>query len=319
MKRFLNLILFLSLNFSQAQISEKSVDELESLFNKSLPENTTFELYSNQFFSSDSCLVFIRDSLNVKFVDSSDFDNNGEIDIMAFGQYSELEMSVIMIALNFDSTYSIRKIYLGDGIFSSPTSLPIIDTIDSINVIKLVSKVSRVFEPNTISPSGKTEYSIINSKFLTYKFGTFIEYNPTPTQYQINRVEYSTDMCYGECPVFDLTIIRDSTWFYSAKKFNKKKGRFKTKPDLEQFSKLEEILNYSDFENLDSSYSVNWTDEQTAKMKIVYENNKSVMIKDYGLQGTYGLIEIYNLLFDIKENMKWKRKIKLGTTSNKTH
>jgi len=66
------------------------------------------------------------------------------------------------------------------------------------------------------------------------------------------------------------------------------------------------LLNYIDFETLQDNYAVNWTDDQTAKLKVTYDNGKVKSIRDYGLLGTYGLDRVYQLLFELRENQKWE-------------
>jgi hypothetical protein len=65
-------------------------------------------------------------------------------------------------------------------------------------------------------------------------------------------------------------------------------------------------LEQGDFETLQDNYAVNWTDDQTAKLKITYDNGKVKSIRDYGLLGTYGLDRVYQLLFELRENQKWE-------------
>ena len=72
--------------------------------------------------------------------------------------------------------------------------------------------------------------------------------------------------------------------------------------------KLEEILNYCEFDNLDKEYTVMHTDDQTGDLKITYNNGKVKTISDYGMIGTYGLKILYKKLAELRFNQKWRKK-----------
>jgi len=76
---------------------------------------------------------------------------------------------------------------------------------------------------------------------------------------------------------------------------------------------LTELINYIDFANLEKDYAVNWTDDQSCTLKIVYDGNKIKEIRDYGLIGTFGLKKLYEQLFELRFNQNWK---KINTTGN---
>lgn len=57
-----------------------------------------------------------------------------------------------------------------------------------------------------------------------------------------------------------------------------------------------------DFTNLEKDYAVGWTDDQSCTLKIVYDNNKTKVIEDYGLIGTFGLKKLYQQLFELRFN-----------------
>ena len=52
---------------------------------------------------------------------------------------------------------------------------------------------------------------------------------------------------------------------------------------------------------------VNWTDDQTVELKIIYSSGKIKTISDYGASGSYGLKKVYKLLFDLRQNQNWKK------------
>lgn|SRR5690606_11053736 len=130
--------------------------------------------------------------------------------------------------------------------------------------------------------------------------------------HKIEKIEYSTTMCFGTCPVFSLTINSDKNAEWNAEKYNKinnkeVNGKFHSKITKKQYNKLIGLLNSIDLEKLKDEYEVNWTDLQSSTLKITYDNGKVKSIHDYGMRGTDDLKRIYQLLFELRENQKWKK------------
>ena len=73
------------------------------------------------------------------------------------------------------------------------------------------------------------------------------------------------------------------------------------------FAQRVKLLAYIDFPQLENNYSVNWTDDQTVELKIIYSSGKIKTISDYGASGSYGLKKVYKLLFDLRQNQNWKK------------
>jgi hypothetical protein len=133
-----------------------------------------------------------------------------------------------------------------------------------------------------------------------------------PAKHKIEKIEYSTSGCYGTCPIFKLTINSDKTAKWHAKMYNKinnkeVSGNFNTRVTEDKYNDIVNLLNYIDFETLQDNFAVTWTDDQTATLKITYDNGKVKSISDYGLIGTYGLDRVYQLLYELRENQKWTK------------
>jgi len=47
---------------------------------------------------------------------------------------------------------------------------------------------------------------------------------------------------------------------------------------------------------LKNNYSVNWTDDQTSTLTIIFKDHSRKVIRDYGMQGTFGLSAMYTKL-----------------------
>lgn len=249
--------------------------------------------FENRF--SDKNYKKIADSLNVQPWTKADFDNNGMTDILVIGNW--YDHSVICI-LDKDGKYEINRITRRN--FQDCT-FPVVKK----------GKIKYFFE-NEPKRGKWDEPRKLKQITLVYKFGDFIEENQIPANHKIEKIEFSTSGCFGTCPVFNLTINSDKTAKWYAKMYNKIKnkevsGNFNSKITEDKYNDIVNLLNYIDFETLQDDYAVNWTDDQTASIKITYDNGKVKSIRDYGLIGTYGLDRLYQLLFEIRENQEWTK------------
>ena len=137
----------------------------------------------------------------------------------------------------------------------------------------------------------------------------------TNLKYDIERIEYFTSVCFGTCPQFKIEIDKNREAIYEAIRFNFSKefgspspeGSFKGKINENDFDLLLKKLNEMDFPALQDNYKVNYTDVQTANLKIVYDGGKEKIITDYGMMGTPELIEIYQLFLELRENQSWEK------------
>jgi len=238
----------------------------------------------------------IADSLNVQPWTKADFDNNGMTDILVIGNW--YDHTVICCILDKNGKYEINRITR--GIFQDYT-FPVVEN----------GKIKYFFESEP--EPGKWEKELkLKQITLVYKFGAFIEENQVPANHKIEKIEFSTSGCFGTCPIFNLTINSDKTAKWYAERFNKIKnkevsGNFNSKITEDNYNDIVNLLNYIHFETLQDDYTVDWTDDQAAKVKITYDKGKVKSIRDYGLIGTYGLERLYHLLFALRENQKWTK------------
>ncbi|AWH84735.1 hypothetical protein HYN59_06190 [Flavobacterium album] len=151
---------------------------------------------------------------------------------------------------------------------------------------------------------------------LTGKFGLFTEYNESPVDSKIEKIEFESDPCFGSCPYFLLTINKNRFATLIAIAYNRNdlpdnyiemEGVYTATIKDNEYDQIMELLNYIDFKNLDKSYSVGHTDAPTGIIKITYDNGKIKYINDYGMKGTYGLMAAYNLFRNLRFNQKWTK------------
>jgi Domain of unknown function (DUF6438) len=113
-------------------------------------------------------------------------------------------------------------------------------------------------------------------------------------------------MCFGTCPVFEMRIGRDRRSYYKAIQYNETGGEFNGVLSKEQFDTIMAILRYLPLDKLDSSYAVEWTDDQTVSLEIKY-NGQVIRITDYGAIGSFGLQVLYAFLFKLRGTVPWEQ------------
>ena len=249
------------------------------------------------FGNNEPCKKY-ADSLNItNSFYKADFDNNGYTDLLAIGDYEDFRIFVVM---NYGDD-SLKITPLTRRSFQECTFPKIIH--DSI--IRYYSQEHDY--------RNKEESTTLKYKDLVFKFGDFVEYNPLPKNYSIEKIEYQTTFCFGSCPKFYIAIDKNKSAIFKAEGYNQDlkkpeeiKGTFNTNLKDNSFLEITGLLNYIDFPNLKDNYEVNWTDDQTCTLTITYNNGQIKKINDYGLLGSFGLNRLYQLLFDLRFNQNWK-------------
>lgn len=279
--------------------SKADVEKLIHSFDKDYQKFTLKPI--SQFESDYNTKGFckkIADSLGItKSFYKADFDNNGYTDLLAIGDYYDFKIFVVM---NYGHN-SLKLNRLTRRSFQDCTFPKILnDTLIRYYFIQ---------QPNW---SDTNQSATLQYKDLTFKYGDFVEYNLQPKNYSIEKIEYQTTMCFGSCPKFYISILKDKSSTFKAEAYNRElrnskeiKGEFNTTLADTSFREIINLLNYIDFPNLKDNYAVGWTDDQTCTLTITYNNGQVKKIRDYGLIGTYGLDRLYQLLFDLRFNQNW--------------
>ncbi|MFL5765427.1 MAG: DUF6438 domain-containing protein [Bacteroidia bacterium] len=222
----------------------------------------------------------------------ADFDGNGYTDLLVIGKYYDHAVLVILDSgeNRFYENFITRSSFQG-------STFPVVDSRNGKAVILN-------YLPDYYMEENKMKNKI-KADTLVFEFGDFVEYHAAPAQHHIEKIEYSTGYCYGTCPVFSFKIDSDRRAKFTAEHYNEPDGEYSGNVDSVHYRELTGLLNYIDFPKLDSSYAVNWTDDQDCTLLVTYDGGKVKKIEDYGLLGTFGLERAYDMLFDLRKNQKW--------------
>jgi hypothetical protein len=295
-------IIFIATNATAQSIQNKHTNKLDSVRNASDIKAILINIDSgyssitiNDNYGSEQCQKF-ADSLQVQTWVRTDFDQNGYTDILVLTERGQCTPLCIMDS--GENHFRVVPVYLH---WDEQCKLPVFKMIDHRPSIIYYS----AYESMIRNP---TPHYVLNFKVdtLVYEYGDFIELNRQPSHHQIDKIEFSTDYCFGTCPVFELKINKDLSAEYNPIAYNKTEGKFKGIIDQSEYSELTSLLNYINFEKLDTSYSILVTDQPSCTLNITYDNGKTKKIYDYAEQGTFGLSTLYNILFKMR-NTHWER------------
>jgi hypothetical protein len=151
-------------------------------------------------------------------------------------------------------------------------------------------------------PFSDKEVIIIDT--LVFKFDNFIEHGRLEnTRNEIESIKINTSGCFGSCPAFNLKLFRKGLAEFEGIAFTRHKGKSSKKLPQKYFNEINDLCNYINVKKLKDSYTVNWTDDQTATLTVIFKDHSIKVIKDYGMQGTFGLSAIYQKLLKIET--KW--------------
>ena len=282
-------------SFSQFhnQIDEvRTVEDVNTIIHNTIG-NIGYDV-SDSISISDKDYKKLFDSLNIKIWAKGDFDNNSYTDLLTISRNNH----AFCILDSGNNKFYVKHLttrFNGNQLFTVSNDKKLINYY----------QIER-FRTSSLNRDSMYQ-SYIKKGTLAFKFDGFIENNTTPKDYHIQSIEYFRSGCYGTCPVFKLKIYANRTISYEAILFNKaKKGNYQGKIEKTQYQTLIDCLNYIDFPSLNDKYFVDWTDDASSSLKIIYDNGKTKTINDYGLIGTFGLKHINDLLLEIAENKKWK-------------
>ena len=271
-----------------------TVDDVVQFLKTLDPVYETFKVNTSLTFSERDIQALSK-SLKAKAWVKADLDGNGYTDLLVIGSLNKV--AVVLCVLDSGSNrFAVKQL---PGKAGENCLFAIVKTEKGqpqITAYSIEAKKER---------SGKLARNPVKS-VLCFQAGELIEYNQSPINHSIEKIEYSTTPCYGRCPVFSLVINADRSASLDAGKFNAKKGIFKATIDDESYKALITLLNYTNFTKLDSSYRVLRTDAQSCTLFITYDCGKVKRISDYGLKGTLGLVKVYDMLFKLRESQKWE-------------
>lgn len=162
--------------------------------------------------------------------------------------------------------------------------------IDTKNYLRLFRKTQ---QPDFESKIPFSYKEVLITDTLVFKYNSFIELE-VPVNDIVKSIEMNASGCFGNCPVFNLTLYHTGKGDFEGIAFTRTNGKSSKILSLNTFKELCDLANYINVKKLNDQYQVPWTDDQTATLTITFENGLKKTIRDYGMQGTFGLSALYS-------------------------
>jgi hypothetical protein len=292
------LLLLLSLccffSYANKIDSLKTQEDVLAFIKPILQKNLKIDQLDISFTPLDnSCNLSYNQSL--KKWSKSDFNSDGLTDLFVnIYPANERPMILVIIATNNIDSYKIISL----NPLRSNCEFGYTEKIENIQAIILNRKDNSAKGKDVII-NDTLQYSNLINDFIEIK-------NPHPA-YTIQTIEFSTDHCFGSCPIFSLAVDNKGIINYDAMQYNELQGKFKAVLSTATKDSLFQLLNDIDFANLKDKYAVSWTDQQTAVLKINYNNGKIKEISDYGMKGNFSLTALYTMLLSLRNTQQWEK------------
>lgn len=263
-------------------------EEVEALVRSIEKRFARFQVNTALAFEEKNCFSLAYLS-KVKPITKADFDKNGYTDLLVIGE-QEKTPTILTLMGSGDNKVSIRLITAGR---SRRCSLAKVITEGDDTFIEY-----RYF---------KAYSALMDSAKLIFRFGDFVEYNPNPKVYNIEKIEYKFD------DAFTLEINSDRKATQKAKEDYLLRGLTNTKYigriNTGEYDELLNLLNYSDFPNLHQRYIISGAHYSSGILKITHSGGQLKIIADHGLVGTFSLRRIHERLAALRTNQGWKNEI----------
>lgn len=162
--------------------------------------------------------------------------------------------------------------------------------IGTKNYLRLFRKTQ---QPDLTSKIPFSYKEVIITDTLVFKYNSFVELE-APGNDIVKSIKMNASGCDGSCPIFNLTLYPSGKGDFEGIGSIKTKGKSSKILSIDIFKELSDLANYINIKKLNDQYQVPWTDDQTATLTITFENGLKKTIRDYGMQGTFGLSALYS-------------------------
>ncbi len=261
----------------------RTTSEIQELLTKLNPNDSKFvipDTISTQYQSKKKCQR-IMDSVGAKIWVKADLDGNGYTDMLVSGIKGDDFRAYCIMDSSSNHFYTVPLTTLA----FQPVTYSVIKMKDDQCVILYYSTRDK--------HSWYDTSETLHIDTLIFRKGHLTELNEKPEKHQISEIHFGSESVWGSSRFIDFDINGP----VSCDLYNTPSGR-------SLFSEVQDLLNYSGFTRLDTFYTVQWTDDATAHLRIIYDNGTIKQIEDYGLQGSFGLMHIYDVLLSTEQKCK---------------
>lgn len=292
-------LLLISINLVYCQTysildSLKDNIQISNYINLNFKQNSPFEI-PDTIKKYDNLSDKLIKKKNIKPVYRIDFNNDHIIDMIIIHEY----FSIMYLVRDLNQNKILFR-YLpksGSGTFIIPQ-------------IRNHLTVFEFYYPEYLSVKNKFENQIkLHKKIIVYRDSNFIEYNNKVKPYNVNEINIEMTGCLGKCPAFKMKIKSNGQLSIEPKPpfdYLPVQRKAIAQLDSNSLSQIINLLYNIDFTHLKTEYNIGSTDNPTGYLEIIYNNSKTVKIKDYGMEGTFGLMLLFSEVRKILYKCNWK-------------
>ena len=303
------ILLFLSL-FLIISCEKKDLTEQQILEIIHIDKNYRDLEFKSDFLTGENFIDSIKSfrkiiaKENLKPIYKADFNQDGKQDYLVnleykkdstnenLVRYIDVDSKNCVVLLSSEHGYKIlnagkNRVY---DIFAAK-----IINYTNQNLIKLLNFKTAFEDRNDIL---KYDTLMIRNNELT-------EFVNTKSKHHINEIVFTQFGGYAPGIKYTLTLKKDSLTLNS-KFYKKLEGKYLGNNN-QDFQNLTLYLNNIDFLNLKNRYAMGCSDCSAIETKIVYDNEKTKTIYDYGERGSLGLLKFYDSIHAKMEKQKWNK------------
>ncbi len=271
-----------------------TAESVEQLLGAYDPMYKDFKVNASLTFS-EKAQTKLGKKLRAKPWVKADFDSNGCSDLLVMGIWNGIP-AVLCVLDSGENRYAVKQVAgkPGENCF-----------LAVVKFGKGQPVITAWYQDTKREKSGKLIKRTAKTA-LCFQSGDLIEYNSSPANHSIEKIEFKTFGCRGRCPVFTLVINADRTANLDAGKFTSQKGNFRSTLNDTSFNSLMALLRCIDFAKLDSAYRVIYMDAASCQLTFTYDGGKIKRVSDYGMKGTFGLKKLYDVLNKLRETQNWE-------------
>lgn len=266
--------------------SVSTAEEVEAVIGAIDKRYAQFRVLTALNFEEDYCKS-LGDITHFKAVSKADFDKNGYTDLLVVGIVGKIQTILTLmgssdnkVSLNILSRWRSRRCSIAKTVMEGDHTF-----------IEL-----KYFRPYSQMP---------DSAKLIFKFGDFVEYNPNPRLYNIEKIEYKFDNAFALEINSNRRATLKSTEYDSLKR-DYYRAKYIGRIKIAKYEELLSILNYSDFPTLQDHYDIGGSHYSSGILKVTHSNGQEKIIADDGLVGTFGLSRMHDIMVALRTNLNWK-------------
>ncbi|MFN8278999.1 MAG: DUF6438 domain-containing protein [Saprospiraceae bacterium] len=286
-----------------------TVDKDVSIFlDKNFSELKNFQLGIKGF--NDDNQLYI-DSIDYSPWFVGDFNDDGLLDLFVQGYKRKENQAWLIMATEDPKAFNLHEVKptLVEGDLNFPVieetkngPLIIYKQFMTKKTTKMVKGVEVTFPKNYNSWYGM---GFLRKDTLIYRHNAIIEYNPNPSHSPIRFMQIHRYCQFGGCPDYKLKIDSSGGMILqNIRNTELEPGVYKANCDADQYRILNNMLNYLRLPESDKRYGDRNADHViTIWIKRMDGTEKKIM--DFDLQGTLGLIQLYDQIEEIRKKTLW--------------